>query len=120
MFRRRTTWRMEGFDELNHSSRRDRCWPRPHADHHPVLGANRGEPDRQRWPGEHWRGGTCALGACLGKTGAPCTGTENTAFGYGALHDNTTGFNNTASGASALGGNTTGVDNTASGSQALL
>ena len=44
---------------------------------------------------------------------------NNTAFGYAALHENTTGQDNTASGAQALFSNTTGTFNTASGSGAL-
>ena len=44
---------------------------------------------------------------------------SNTAFGAGALQDNTTGINNTALGINALQKNTTGVNNTAFGLNAL-
>src|SRR5215831_12243734 len=47
-------------------------------------------------------GGTDALHACLGKTLAPCSGNNNTAFGLDALFSNATGFDNTATGFSAL------------------
>jgi hypothetical protein len=46
-------------------------------------------------------------------------GSNNTAFGYAALHENTTGQDNTASGAQALFFNTTGQHNTATGVKAL-
>src|SRR5262249_35962440 len=36
-------------------------------------------------------GGTVALGTCLGKTVAPCSSLQNTAFGFGALRFNTGG-----------------------------
>src|SRR5215813_10224282 len=47
-------------------------------------------------------------------------GCENTAFGDGALSNNTTGSGNTASGSEALLFNTTGSNNTASGDHALF
>ena len=47
------------------------------------------------------------------------TGDNNSAFGYAALHANTTGFANTANGVYALFSNTTGYHNTANGVYAL-
>src|SRR5438128_12441000 len=47
------------------------------------------------------------------------TGTDNTAIGYHALHNNTTGFNNKASAAGAIFIKTTGVDKTAPGLSAV-
>lgn len=44
---------------------------------------------------------------------------QNSAFGYWALHLNTTGYQNTANGANALYSNTTGSANTATGMVAL-
>src|SRR5262245_58331192 len=65
-------------------------------------------------------GGTGALGTCLGKTVAPCTGLGgNTAFGFFALFKNTVGVDNTASGILALQSNTSGNFNTATGFEAL-
>src|SRR6266513_1449101 len=48
------------------------------------------------------------------------TGSQNTAFGDGALGKNTTGANNTAVGVLALFSNTTGYNNTAYGVNALV
>src|SRR5215831_12345574 len=64
-------------------------------------------------------GGTTALNTCLGKTVAPCSPVENTAFGYGALSDNTSGQDNTAMGINALSSNTPGSQNTAIGAATL-
>jgi hypothetical protein len=49
-----------------------------------------------------------------------CDNNFNTAFGQGALQNNTTGFNNTANGVAALYNNTTGNYNTATGVYALF
>jgi hypothetical protein len=51
---------------------------------------------------------------------ANTTGTNNTAFGAGALKSNTTGLNNTAVGNAALYSNVSGYANTAVGSAALI
>jgi len=69
---------------------------------------------------------TCAgLDATIGGTCTPLTNTasgnsNNTAFGYATLSDNTTGARNTATGYGVLNGNTTGTQNTAIGLDALF
>lgn len=59
-----------------------------------------------------------ANSVCASRGGNNCI--TNTAFGYGALANNSSGYSNTAIGRLALGGNTTGNRNTAIGFAALL
>lgn len=59
-----------------------------------------------------------ANSVCASRGGGNCI--SNTAFGYGALANNSTGYCNTAVGRLALAGNTTGNRNTAIGFAALL
>lgn len=63
-------------------------------------------------------GGTNALLKL--QTDGGSNGGDSTAFGFGALQNNTTAVRNTACGAFALGTNTTGSRNTATGEAALL
>ncbi len=58
-----------------------------------------------------------ANSVCASRGGGNCI--SNTAFGYGALANNSTGYCNTAIGRGALGGNTSGNRNTAIGAFAL-
>jgi hypothetical protein len=68
---------------------------------------------------------TCVgLGATIGGTCTPLTNltsgsTDNTAFGFQALENNTTGVENTATGVDDLNANTTGNNSTATGAFAL-
>ena len=61
-----------------------------------------------------------ALASALFFAALPALGQNNTAYGDGALHSNTSGFWNTANGYRSLYSNTTGNFNTANGSFALL